>query len=371
LSIFGFPGIGGETVTFTSGNVSGFSSESKLRYPRAWIKTDATISGGNSGGTALNDDGYLVGIPTQAAAGSGITPVDARPVLDTNRDGRIDHRDTPMAIGGFINGLRPINLAIQLLEDAGMQIDRQRGRVGHSTLPRHEPSKVRGFDFEKPLNKGAFSELLFSARITEDGRPIHPTTNIEANAPEVYATFEYSGMQPGTPWSAIWMSGEKAIIEQRDTWDEGPEGRKAVKISNRKGVPAGEYHLVLGINDQVALEGKMTVGTPVDDTDSEITGRLVDVATGRGIPAGIVIVLKPNASLREFLETRAEEFVQTSTDINQDGSFVLPEQLPKGFAYALVAAAKGYEPITVESALRIGPGAPEKADIGNIELRPL
>ena len=109
LSIFGYPGIGGETVTFTSGNVSGFSSEKGVRSNRAWIKTDATIAGGNSGGTGVNQNGELVGVPTQAAAGAGVTPVDARPVLDTNRDGRIDQRDTPMAIGGFINGLRPVN----------------------------------------------------------------------------------------------------------------------------------------------------------------------------------------------------------------------------------------------------------------------
>ena len=105
LSIFGYPGIGGETVTFTSGNVSGFSQERGVNASRAWVKTDATIAGGNSGGTGVNEDGRLVGVPTQAAAGSGVTPVDARPVLDTNRDGRVDQRDTPMAIGGFINCL--------------------------------------------------------------------------------------------------------------------------------------------------------------------------------------------------------------------------------------------------------------------------
>ena len=52
ISIFGYPGIGGETVTYTSGNVSGFGGEPGVRESRAWIKTDATIAGGNSGGTA-------------------------------------------------------------------------------------------------------------------------------------------------------------------------------------------------------------------------------------------------------------------------------------------------------------------------------
>src|SRR5688572_3171203 len=47
INIFGFPGIGGETLTFTTGNVAGFTAEDQLGN-RAWIKTDATISGGNS-----------------------------------------------------------------------------------------------------------------------------------------------------------------------------------------------------------------------------------------------------------------------------------------------------------------------------------
>ncbi|HUN24526.1 MAG TPA: serine protease, partial [Anaerolineales bacterium] len=72
LFIMGYPGIGGNTITFTTGAVSGFTSEEGIRSPRAWIKTDATIAGGNSGGTALNASGQLVGVPTQAAAGANI-----------------------------------------------------------------------------------------------------------------------------------------------------------------------------------------------------------------------------------------------------------------------------------------------------------
>ena len=251
LSIFGYPGIGGETVTYTSGNVSGFSSESKVRSPRARIKTDATISGGNSGGTAVSKDGFLVGVPTQAAAGTGITPVDARPVLDTNRDGRVDQRDTPMAIGGFINGLRPVNLAIPLLEEAGMEIAEHRGKRSDSKIPDRSRETIPGFDFDRVREKPEFSELMFSTEVTDDGRPINATQNIPGGVDEVYATFEYDNMRTGTPWSAVWMNDGQVIIEQSDTWDESDEGRKAVKISNRNGVPNGEYHLVLGIAGEV------------------------------------------------------------------------------------------------------------------------
>ena len=142
LAIFGFPGIGGETVTFTSGNVAGFNKQKVTGSKRAWIKTDATIAGGNSGGTAINLAGELVGIPTQAAAGTGITPVDARPVVDTNQDGRVDDRDTPMAVGGFINGLRPVNLAKPLLKQAGVKVTGGGARSEVPTTPPPKPATI-------------------------------------------------------------------------------------------------------------------------------------------------------------------------------------------------------------------------------------
>lgn len=369
LAILGYPGIGGETVTFTSGNVSGFTSERGVNDHRAWIKTDATISGGNSGGTAINESGQLIGVPTQAAAGTGVTPVDARPVLDTNQDGRVDRRDTPMAIGGFINGLRPVNLAIPLLEDAGMRIDQDRSATVREALPRHQPQRSSGFDWNRRIEKPEFQHLVFSRELTDDGRPINPSEHIQQPADAVFATFEFDGMRNGTPWSTVWMSNGKIIIEQNEQWDDGEQGTKSVKISNRKGVPAGEYHLLLGINGKVELEGKMRVSERIDDRDSEIRGQIVDNRTGQGINNALVIVLNPRASLRHFLETRSEDDVQTSTETDSQGNFTLPDQLPKGESYSLVVAARGYEPITVEGALRVGPTAPEHADIGQIEMQ--
>jgi hypothetical protein len=364
ISIFGYPGIGGETVTFTSGNVSGFRREEQVRASRAWIKTDATIAGGNSGGTAVNEHGALVGIPTQAAAGSGVTPVDARPVLDTNRDGVIDERDTPMAIGGFINGLRPVNLALPLLEKAGAHL--QIGRSG--AAPARRPPAPRPSAPVPPSTPPRFSELLFCTRVTDDGRPINATDLVPTGNDTVYATFVYEGMQDGMPWSMVWMSGGKQIIDQQDQWHDGPPGRKAVKINNRKGLPEGEYHLVLGIGGTVALEGKVMVGNPIDETDSEISGQLVDGQSGKPIGEALVLVLKPQASLQKFLATQDRSLVFSTAQTGADGRFTFPEQLPKGQAYSLVAVARGYAPLAVEGALRVSAKAPEHADIGKIEM---
>jgi S1-C subfamily serine protease len=117
LTILGYPGIGGDTITLTSGNVGGFTSQ--VGYgERAYLKTAANISGGTSGGLAMNAAGKMVAIPTQLGSGNEQDLVDCRVIADTNGDGNINEHDMCIPVGGFINALRPINLALPLIQSA-------------------------------------------------------------------------------------------------------------------------------------------------------------------------------------------------------------------------------------------------------------
>lgn len=62
LFIIGFPEKGGSTPTVNRGVVEGKDLLGN------WIKTDARVIHGNSGGAAVNSDGKLVGIPTKVLA---------------------------------------------------------------------------------------------------------------------------------------------------------------------------------------------------------------------------------------------------------------------------------------------------------------
>ena len=117
LTILGYPGIGGETITLTRGEVSGFTGD-RVYGNRSFIKTSATIAGGNSGGMATNSRNELVGVPTQVGYGGEGEIVDCRALADTNGDGVINNFDSCIPTGGFINALRPIKLAIPLIEAA-------------------------------------------------------------------------------------------------------------------------------------------------------------------------------------------------------------------------------------------------------------
>ena len=62
IFIIGFPDKGGSSVTVNRGTVEGRDVLGR------WIKTDARLIHGNSGGAAVNIDGKLIGIPTKVVA---------------------------------------------------------------------------------------------------------------------------------------------------------------------------------------------------------------------------------------------------------------------------------------------------------------
>jgi putative serine protease PepD len=93
IAVIGFPGLGGDTPTLTRGTVSGFLVDERNNLDPGWFKTDAEINPGNSGGMAINSQGELIGVPTQAFTGTDVTgkiseirPINfARPFLDEIR----------------------------------------------------------------------------------------------------------------------------------------------------------------------------------------------------------------------------------------------------------------------------------------------
>lgn len=108
VHLFAFPAIGGDALTYTEGVVSGFRYEDRADQPD-WIMTDAVMSGGSSGGTAVDAAGRLIGVPTQGSK------LDCRPG-DTNGDGDVTPDDVGcIPTGGSIGELRPIDLAKPLL----------------------------------------------------------------------------------------------------------------------------------------------------------------------------------------------------------------------------------------------------------------
>ncbi|MFK7801618.1 MAG: serine protease [Anaerolineae bacterium] len=371
LSIFGFPGIGGDTVTFTSGNVSGFTKQRSVQARRAFIKTDATIAGGNSGGTAVNHLGHLVAVPTQAAAGEGINPVDARPVVDTNRDGRIDTRDTPMAIGGFINGLRPVNLAKPLMMQAGVKLAGVGAAKTRQAARAAGNSPTRGSGLRKSAGRGASStmgEMVFSRKVNRQGLPIGPSDIFPSRTTQLFATFDFNDMRNKTKWTQTWTHNGKIISQQEGKWENGPRGRMSLAFGSQQGLPDGTYHLSVSVKGSILAEGDFAVGRRQNDNDTKLSGSIVDARTKRGIGEALVIALKPGISARDFVRQQSPDMAYTSARTNRSGKFTFKKQLPRGQAYGLVVIARGYQDMAIEAGLRLAANTPEVAEMQPLPL---
>ncbi len=255
LNIFGFPGIGGDTVTFTRGVVSGFTLDAAIRG-RAWVKTDTTIAGGNSGGTAVDENGALVGIPTQMGAGTADAYVDCRPLADTNRNGEFDENDTCVPGGGFLNALRPVALARPLIEAARQGLAYQ--GVGSA------PGNAQGSAAPAPSGQVRLSNLQFAPGVTEADQPTSLITSLPSGARSLYLFFDYENMVDGTSWE---------VRVQRDGQDLPDTG-----ISARPWVGGASGNWWIGWSDADFDDGRYTFQILVDgelaaDAQLQVGGR--------------------------------------------------------------------------------------------------
>ena len=251
IRILGYPGIGGETITFTNGVVSGFTSERSVGG-RAWIKTDATIAGGNSGGLALDARGELIGVPTIVGTGANQQTVDCRNITDTNRDGVVDSNDNCVPVGGFLNGLRPVNLAAPLIDAAVT------GKQYVSTIE-PEPAPTGGFK----TGNITISDMTFADGVTDDDRPTDKLDAIPSGATRVCGFWNYEGMSDGMSWEALWfvdgkLSEEGSIVN--DTWVGGESGNWWACIIDENGLADGLYELIVSVEGDLRGSRALHVG---------------------------------------------------------------------------------------------------------------
>jgi S1-C subfamily serine protease len=127
LIIIGYPEKGGASVTLSTGVVEG---RDRLGN---WIKTDARVIHGNSGGAAVNLEGKLIGIPTKVEADDQ--------AIDKDGDGFPDARRTYGAVGF----LRPAHLVADLLTQVDTPDAKRSLKAGSpATMPARAAVNVRG-----------------------------------------------------------------------------------------------------------------------------------------------------------------------------------------------------------------------------------
>ena len=370
INIFGFPAIGGNTITYTKGTVSGFSSENPIG-DRAWIKTDATISGGNSGGLAADNNGRIIGVPTIAAASRDSETSDCRRVQDTNGDGVVNENDSCVPIGGFLNGIRPVNLAMPLIEAA------QAGKQYTSPYTQGGLVSNPGSGNESATN---FVWLDTSGSGTQ-GCDFSDTTvnSYDADALCVAAGFEYSGMSDGQMLVEHWFLNGEQIAEYSYAWEWGESGLFGTYLPNDGNpMPAGTYRLELYAGDAMTPmgnSGEVTVAggggnqgqqqQPSNNgTEDTITvyGWVFDDATNNPISGAYVFILTPGTTYDEWAATNfSQDKIVTYLETDSTGAYTITG-IPRNTEFTMVFSAQGYYDSYADNMVA-GPDDPEQNEI--------
>lgn len=321
----GFPGVGivDEVIslTYTEGSVAGFVSEGGVKV---WIKTDALTGPGNSGGMVINDEGEIIGVHT---AGSSDPQSAARISLE-----------------------RPINLAYDLIRKAQVT---EPGQQFTPTKRKATPTPAAG-----GAGGAVWSEFTFATGVDSNYNPIGVADAFDSGVSEVYAVYQYEGMEDGLAWSRTWYLDGEAVLSQDDVWDGGEYGSGWLNIYNNGGLPDGVYGLVVWVGGEKVQEGSFTIGQPGSRLPAQsaaegvwIQGRIVDAATGRGIRGAAFVALIPGTTVAQFDANPSEALFYAVGQADAQGYFQLDRALERGERYSIIIGARGYKRIAKDNLL--------------------
>lgn len=333
VAVIGFPSIGGNSVTYTEGTISGFESAAP------WIKTDTEINPGNSGGSAIDSDGKLIGVPTQIMT-SG----------DANMQGKI----------GFI---RPIAAAAEITDGVG-----QLGVPGCDGGSSLGPVPSTG-------DYGPLDVAFLGYTSSPDAEEAVET--VPSGATELYAHFGYYAVPANTPFSFEWLfNGQPTGVgEEHDEWPvEAGDGMLTVSTTNARGLADGTYSLRITAGDGSGTSPEITVGGAAAAATDQVSvrGRVVSADTGRPLAEAYFAVLAPGITWADVDFDNPEHILDIART-NSEGAYQTSVAFPTDQLYSVGVVAEGYEERLYDDIdfTELEPAGGGFVDAGVVELKAL
>jgi S1-C subfamily serine protease len=220
LAVIGYPGLGGDTVTYTEGVVSGFLDEDG-DGEFEWIKTDTEVNPGNSGGLAIDSEGNFIGVPT-----AGYSRAD---------------------VAGKISLVRPGAIALRFYDNASLGQSTQAGLGGHgAAIGRSKTASVSGVEFGDAVDR--------QSKVTR------PLTTFPSGATDIYVSFDFANFRNGQSFAFAWKIDGESAYEDSLTWEEGVNGTTWLHLYSEEGLPDGLYTVEMRLDGVLLHTGTATVG---------------------------------------------------------------------------------------------------------------
>lgn len=356
IHVFGYPGVGGETVTKSSAEMSGFFKQSPFRLDMRIdsFKMVPVPSGpGNSGGPATDARGEQMGIYSFGGGGPG---------------------------GAALGGAFFVNLAKPFIERAKSDaFDPIKPRLSRAaTVPAPPPPGQPPAPPQAPAT-GSFGPPAFGTGV-QGGQLVGQATSFPAGTKGVAALFDHRGVRPATPWGYVLRLDGEAVIDKPNgfKWEGGTEGKWSISFNNgQEPLPNGRYELSVFLNGQAVQRGSFSVAgaaappqQPPAAKGVTVIGQIVDADTRRGIAGAVFIVLKPGVTVKQFVDADGDlKLVATYAEAGANGEFRTPDPLARGASYSLVVAADGYRGIGEDNGLKLIPDHPAEHPLNPIRLQ--
>lgn len=301
IAVIGFPGLGGNSVTYTEGTISGFEQAAP------WIKTDTEINPGNSGGSAIDADGNLIGVPTEIMTSGDESPQ------------------------GKIGYVRPIAAAREITDGVGqLGVPGCKGGSSLGSVPStgdYGPGSV------------GFVGYTLSADASES------VDTAPSGSTELYAHLDYYAVPANTPLSYEWLfngrptrAGEKA-----DAWPfEAGDGQFTVTMTNASGLPDGDYSVRVTAGERTTTSPEITVGGAGATDRVSVRGLVLSADTDRPIAGAYFAVLAPGITWND-VDLENPDHVLDVSSTNAEGAFQTNIDFPTDQLYSVGVAAEGYE----------------------------
>ena len=313
IAVFGYPSLGGDTVSFSDGKVSGFLDDDQDAVYE-WLKTNSEINPGNSGGLAINADGSFIGIPTAVVS--------------------------DQEVSGKIGLIRTGNIALDFYD----------ATVLGGARP---PSDGGSGSNSRPGSTSALvSDVVFGTAVNRDNEINKPSGSFASGITDLYASFAYENFEDGADFSVVWHLDGEEILDDSWQWDAGSRGRLWVNINNERGLDDGFYEAEFSYEGDIVGRAGATVGesrrsgsgtfgeivfsSDLDDDNRPVnegnTFTNVDVVFG-SFPVNGMENGTPWASrwLLDGEEVLAEELVWDSDDVDSYWLNIShPDGLPEG-----------------------------------------
>ena len=225
LFVVGYPGLGGATVTMTSGLVAGFLDEDE-NEEFEWIKTDAEMNHGNSGGLAVNSDGAFIGVPS-----GGVADVEA---------------------AGKISLVRSGNLALDFYDGARMSASNQTSnRSGAKTRNQRNASGAQ------------ILNVQFGEAINRSNEVTRPGVRFDSGLTDLYAAFAYEGFSEGGSFTYVWYYNGAEDVGDTLAWSGGVRGKNWVSLYSEEGLEDGFYELEMLLDGESLFRGGIVIGEEI------------------------------------------------------------------------------------------------------------